>query len=181
AAAQTPATFRVAGEVAIERLPKRRLATATAVRIPTGGTLPPGADAVVPVEAASLQGDFVTVGTAAAGENVIPGGSDMRRGDVAVGAGTRLSARHLGVLATLGIALVCVYRRPVVAVLSSGDELLAIDAPANGARVRDSNRYVMAASLRAMGAAVRHYPTVGDDAGACEAALRSALRDCDAI
>lgn len=181
AAAQTPGTFAFSDDVLMERPPERRLQRGTAARIPTGGVLPPGADAVVPIEAATFNDDGVTVDAIAAGENVIAGGSDMRRGEGVIAAGTRLSGRHLGVLATLGAVPVNVYRRPIVGVFSTGDELIAVDAAPVEGGVRDSNRYSVAASLRAMGAAVRHYPTASDDDGACERVLRLALRECDAV
>jgi molybdenum cofactor synthesis domain-containing protein len=116
-----------------------------------------------------------------AGENVVARGADMHLGEPVLMRGRRIGAPQLGVLATLGITRVPVYRRPVVAVLSSGDELIDPSARPKPGEVRDSNRYAVAASLRAMGAAPRHYPKVGDEAGEFEQALATALAECDAL
>jgi len=90
-----------------------------------------------------------------------------------------LGAPELGALATLGVVAVPVYARPRIAVLSSGDEIVAPDRTPAPAQIRDSNRYAIAASLRAMGAEPVHGPTVSDEPGALEAALREALATCD--
>ena len=181
-AASAPAAFRLRGEIAMGHLWQGRLDPLEALAVPTGGTLPPGTDAVVPVEEAGVDGGLVRVGAAvAAGENVTPAGSDMHRGDRVAGAGRRLNGALLGVLATLGIVDVPVYRRPLVAVLSSGDELVAPSQRPRPGEIRDSNRYAVAASLRAMGACVRHYPTVSDGEGLLQEALREALAGCDAV
>ncbi|HTU81376.1 MAG TPA: molybdopterin molybdotransferase MoeA [Candidatus Acidoferrales bacterium] len=177
-----PATFEIAGEVRMGRAGADRVEAGKAMRVPTGGAVPEGADAVVPIEDAVVTGTAVTVRERIdTGENVIPAGADMRRGEPLLPAGLRLGARHLGLLATVGLASVNVYRRPVVAVISSGDELVAVDAPLRPGEVRDSNRYVVAASLEAMGAQARHYPTLVDEDEAFRAALTSALDECDAV
>jgi molybdenum cofactor synthesis domain-containing protein len=180
-AAETPGEFALETGVRMGETPGT-IARARATPIPTGGVLPAGADAVVPIEDAYVSGTTLRVGDRiAAGENVIPPGADMRRGETILRAGTRIAAPQAGVLATLGIVDVPVYRRPVVGVLSSGDELVAASARPAAGRVRDSNRYAIAASLRAMGAQPRHYPRITDEPGECESALAAALRDCDAV
>jgi molybdenum cofactor synthesis domain-containing protein len=177
---QTPGRFAILGEVTMGDVWSGRVDPGQAVRIPTGGVVPDGCDAVVPVEDAQLQGTSVLIPMpVAAAENVTPRASDMHAGDLVLEAGTRIGAAHLGVLATLDITDVTVFRRPLFAVLSSGDELIAPgDRPQPG-KIRDSNRYAIAGALRAMGAQVRHWPTVSDRPGALEAALREALAACD--
>jgi molybdopterin molybdotransferase len=105
----------------------------------------------------------------------------MRRGELLLRGGRRLGSPHLGVLATLGVTSVGVYRQPVVAVLSSGDEIVPPSQKPLPGQVRDSNRYAIAASLEAMGAIAVHYPTLRDEPDAFEAGLRAALDECDAV
>ncbi len=181
-AENTPGAFEVIGDVGMGAAPQAAVTPSTAMRIPTGGVLPRGADAVVPIEDARVNGSSVDVdGRIEAGDSVIERGADMRRGDRVLQAGRRIGAPQVGLLATLGIVEVPVYRRPVVAVLSSGDELVAPSAALEPGSVRDSNRYAIAASLRAMGAQPRHYPVVRDELDALIAALAGALAECDAV
>ena len=182
AAGSTPGDFAIAGDVAMGAAWKGTLLAGQAAAIPTGGVVPAGADAVVPIEDVRVDGDRLHVGiSVAAGENVNPRAGDMRRGERILEAGQRLAGPQIGVLATVGVVEVPVYRRPSIAMISSGDELVPPVALPRPGQIRDSNRYAVAASLRMMGVDVRHYPTVSDEAGALEAALRSALGDCDAI
>jgi molybdopterin molybdotransferase len=146
-------------------------------RIATGGILPSGADAVVPIEDALVEGENEAVSQ---GDCIVARGADVRRDDVVLEAGRRIGAPEIAVLAALGIVDVPVYRKPTVAVLSGGDELVtAAERPKLG-EVRDSNRYAIAALLDALGAAVKHYPIVRDRRGELEAMLSDALRECDA-
>jgi molybdenum cofactor synthesis domain-containing protein len=177
----TPGALRIAGEVRMGAAPAAA-APASAVRIPTGGILPDGADAVVPFEEVRIaSGRVIIEAKVNPGDNVAEQGGDMQRGETVLRARRRIRAPELGVLATLGVTAVPVYRRPVVAVLSSGDELVdPAVRPAPG-QIRDSNRYAIAASLRAMGARARHYPTLRDEADEFESALRVAIEECDAV
>jgi molybdenum cofactor synthesis domain-containing protein len=177
-----PGRVRIAGEVRMGSAWPQSLARGECVRIPTGGIVPDGADAVAPVEDTELNGAFVDVMTSLEpNENVNPRAGDMRAGDRVLEPGTIITAPHVGLLATLGAARVPVYRKPLVAVISSGDELVPPESTPALGEIRDSNRYAIAATLRAMGADVRHMPTVSDEAGALEHALRDALAVADAV
>ncbi|MBV8530772.1 MAG: molybdopterin molybdotransferase MoeA [Candidatus Eremiobacteraeota bacterium] len=178
----TPGEFAIIDDVHMGRAPRIHVTSRTASRIPTGGLLPDGADAVVPRENVSVDGDTLTVrAEVAAGESVAEAGADMRRGETVLRAPRRIRAAEIGVLATLGVTSVCVYRRPVVAVFSSGDELVDPAARPLPGEIRDSNRYAIAASLGAMGTIPRHYPTLRDEAPEFESALEAALAECDAL
>ncbi|MEO6912882.1 MAG: molybdopterin molybdotransferase MoeA [Candidatus Baltobacteraceae bacterium] len=180
--ADAPGSLKIGGEVAMGSVWDRRLERGSALKIATGGLLPAGSDAVVPVEDARVSGEMVVVSTAIpAGDCVNPIGSDMRSGEQMLGPGRRIGAAEVGLLATLGIVKVPVFRIPVFGLLSSGDELVPpADQPALG-QIRDSNRYAIAAGLRAMGAYARHFPTVSDEPGALEGMLREALETCDGV
>ncbi len=179
--ASTPGTLRIAGEIRIGRAPERAIARDEAMRIPTGGIVPEGADAVVPIERVEISGESVRIRERVeAGEAVVARGADMRAGEQILSAGRRIGAAELALLATLGVVDVPVFRRPVVAVLSSGDELVAPAQQPNIGEVRDANRYAIASSLRALGAQPRHYPIVPDRDGALEEMLSEAIAHCDA-
>lgn len=181
------AVRRVVGEVRMGHAPPGPLATGEAMRIPTGGVLPDGADAVVPVEdVEELQFDDVLVEIAlaepvAAGENLTPAGEDMRPGDVILRAGRRIGGPELAVLATLGIAQVPVYRRPRVAIISTGDELVDASAVPGRGQIRDSNRWALAGALTALGCEPVQRPAAPDTFEETRAALAGALECADAV
>jgi molybdopterin molybdotransferase len=158
-----------------------------AARIMTGAPVPPGVDAVVMVEDTTVRVDgdgreLVSVGRVPpAGANIRPAGDDLDTGDVAVPAGTSLRPAHLGLLATVGLGSVRVGRRPVVGVLSTGDELVPPGEPPGPGRIPDSNRLVLVALCAAAGADVVDLGLVGDDEAAVEAALRDGAARCDAV
>jgi molybdopterin molybdotransferase len=182
ASAETPGEFSIAGEVEMGSVSEASLTSRTAVRIPTGGILPDDADAVLPIEESRLRdGILVAAAPIASGVNVVEPGADMRAGERLLEPGRRLRAADCGLLATLGIVAPLVYRRPKIAVLSSGDELVNADCVPAPGEIRDSNRYAIAASLRAMGAEPAHFPTLRDEAEAFEAALAQAIAECDAV
>ncbi len=180
-AASTPGSLRIAGEISIEIVPSRALAVSEAMRIPTGGILPEGADAVVPVESADRDGDFIRVGVAvAAGDSVIARGADMRAGEIVLEPGRRIGSPELAVLATLGVADVRVYRQPIVGIVSCGNELVPVAERPLPGQVRDSNPYAITGSLIALGARPRRYPVVRDREGELGAMLARVLDECDA-
>ena len=180
-AERTPGSFAVVGQIAMGRAWGRNLIPGQAVRIPTGGVIPDGADAVVPVEDVRITGTHVAVeARLEAGANVNPKAGDMRAGSTLLPAGTRIGGPQMGVLATLGVTQVRVYPRPRIAVLSSGDELVPPGMQPAPGQVRDSNRYAIAGALHGMGAVPFHGATVSDVPGALERALRKALSEADA-
>jgi len=179
---ETPGRLQVSGEIRMGHAWSGVLGRGCAIRIPTGGVVPPDADAVVPIEDVRLEGDAIEVPQAVGtGEAVTPVGSDMRAGEPVLERGRRIGGAELGVLATLGVVAVPVYRKPVVAVLSSGDELVDASAAPGPGQIRDSNRWAVAGTLQALGAAVRHVPTAPDNPQRLEALLREAVATADAV
>lgn len=174
---------RVVGEVLMGQPPPRVVGAGEALRVPTGGAIPDGADAVVPQEDVEILGpDSIALRVeAVAGESITQPADDVREGETVLRAGRRLGGPELGVLATLGIATVPVFARPRIAILSTGDELIDPDRiPAIG-QVRDSNRYAIAASLLALGAQPVQIARSADTEEALRAALRVAIDACDAV
>src|SRR5713226_3935433 len=116
----------------------------TAVRITTGAPVPPGADAVVMIEVAEERDGQVHVyQLPQPGDGIRPIGQDIRRGEVVLRRGTPLGAPEIGLLATIGKASVMAHPRPRVGVISTGDELVDVDAPLSPGKIRDSNRYAL--------------------------------------
>ena len=152
----SPVQLRVIGDLPAGYVPEHDVAPGTAVRIMTGAPLPPGADAVVKVEdtAAAAEDDQerVRIFTAVEpGNYVRPAGEDVRRGSLVLERGIRLRPQDLGMLAALGRQQVAVARRPRVAILATGDELVAIDEPLAPGKIRNTNSYSNAAQVEQHG------------------------------
>ncbi|WP_188037665.1 gephyrin-like molybdotransferase Glp [Actinotalea sp. JY-7885] len=144
----------------------------TAARIMTGAPLPPGADAVVPVEQTDGATDVVAVhAPAAPGAHVRRAGEDVAAGELVLAAGTLLGPRQVAAAASVGCGEVAVHRRPVVAVLSTGSELVAPGARLARGQIPDSNSFLLAAAARAAGCDVVRVGAVPDEADALRAAL----------
>lgn len=149
-----PALLEVAGEVLMGESPAIRPQPGQAVRIATGGMLPHGADAVVMVEYChDLDDRTIEVSrTVSPLENVIQPDDDVRKGRAVLPAGIRLRPQDLGVLAGLGVTRVPVVRRPRIAILSTGDEVVPVDHHPMPGQVRDINSHTLAAFCRGLGA-----------------------------
>ena len=154
AAPASPMTLNVVADIPAGSTPTISLMPGQAARIMTGAHMPEGADSVIPVEdtdfndrsAGTAPPKTVTITRQVqVNENVRSRGMDVRTGDVILNAGIRLNAQSIGILAMLGFARVEVYKQPRAALLSSGDELLEIDAPLQPGKIRDSNSSMLAA------------------------------------
>jgi molybdopterin molybdotransferase len=175
-AADTPGRLPVAARIAAGRPAERPLAQGEAMGIATGGVVPEGADAVVPIERVEVLGDAVEFSEAAEpGGNVRPAGGDVSAGAVVVEAGTRLGAAQIGALAAAGVAEVECARRPRVAVLTTGTELRrAGDSLAPG-EIYESNGVMLQTLLGEAGAIVEALDPVADDEPAHRAAIEEGL------
>jgi len=178
-----PAILPLAGEISMGEGAARRLAPGTCMSIPTGGAVPPGADAVVMLEYTEDYGDG-TIGVskpAAPGSNIIFKGDDLRPGDTVLPAGRLLAPQDIGTLAAMGAAEVSVRRRPVVGILSTGDELVPVGTSPGAGQVRDVNSVMLQAMMENAGALVRRYGIVPDQEPLLLDALDRALQDCDVV
>jgi len=160
-----------------------RLGSGQCARIPTGGTLPPGADAVVMVEhTGELGAGAIEVRKSAApGENVMLPGEDMRQGEAALPAGRILRAQDVGLLAALGVTTVMVGKRPRVGILSTGDELVPASATPRPGQIRDVNSHAIACLTAEAGALPVAFGIIPDDLPRLTAALSAALEACDVV
>ncbi len=153
ASAESPVVLRMGGHVAAGHLAERPLARGEVFRILTGAPLPEGADAVIPQEDVQADGTTVRIPRPVpAGDYVRPRGEDLRPGDRLFEPGRLLSPGDIGVLATLGRSRVRVVRRPVVGVLSTGDEIVDLGGMVGPGQIPNSNTYSLMAQVRAAGA-----------------------------
>ena len=178
--ATSPVRLRVTDSIAAGGSPQRAVARGEAIRIMTGAPLPDGSDTVVRVEDTRQVGNDeveITVGTAT-GTSVRAAGEDVTAGSTVLAAGRRLRAAEIGVLAALGHATVNIIRRPRVAVLSTGDELVPLGSDLGPGMIHDANRYSLTAAVRAAGAEPLAQGIARDTADDLRAALvRAALAD----
>ena len=159
--AEKPATLQVVGDVAAGAVLDVTVEPGTAVRIMTGAPVPAGADAVVPVEDTNeswrdrerpLPEQIQVNRSVQAGDYIRHPGEDIEAGQAILARGHILRPQEVGVLASLGIGQIAVVRRPKVAILATGDELLEIDQPLQPGKIRNSNGYTQAAQIMALGA-----------------------------
>jgi molybdopterin molybdotransferase len=181
-AADAGKTLRVVGESAAGRPFAGKVAPGGAVRILTGGVLPDGADCVVMVEDVEETGDTVTVPAALqAGQNFHAPGADLRAGEKVLAAGEQLGAAELGLAAALGFPRLPVIRRPRVALMSTGDELVEVGGRPGPGQIVDSNRWALLAALRDAGAEVRGLGIGPDEPEALRRLVVDALREVDVL
>jgi molybdopterin molybdotransferase len=176
--------LRVAGESAAGRPYPDELPAHAACRILTGAVVPPGADTVVMVEDVEVDqgGDWVTVPEGfPAGRNFHPPGEDVRSGVLALPQGEALGPAELGLAASLNVPALRVHRRPRVALLSTGDELVQVgDTPGPG-QIVDSNRWALLGALREAGVDVELLPVAPDELDPLRELVETALARCDVL
>jgi len=179
-----PVDLRVIGAIAAGEAPTVPLEPGTAIRIMTGAPLPHGADAIVMVEETATSADDTTVtinSPVGEGAAVRRAGEDMQPDQTVFESGTMLQAGHLGVLATLGIEHIATHRRPVVGVISTGDELVEGPQELQPGQIRDSNRRTLLSMVSQTGCTAVDLGLISDDEDAVEAALRDGADRCDAV
>jgi molybdenum cofactor synthesis domain-containing protein len=177
-----PLHLRVLHEITAGQSTDVVLSNDTAMRIMTGGVVPPGANAIVMVEDTEETDSVVTIKTSpGAGDNIQGAGIDVQRGQVVLAAGRRIGPPEVGMLATVGQVRVKVYPRPRVAVLATGDEVVEPEQEPPVGYVRDSNRYAVMAAVTEAGCDVVWSGHANDEAGALKQAMQDALSVADVL
>jgi molybdopterin molybdotransferase len=184
ASTASPRSLRVVSDIPAGSHPTISLAPGEAARIMTGAPVPDSADAVIPVEDTNFDNrdagtpapDEVQIfKSAKPGTNVRQRGMDLHLGEIVLNKGRVLKPQDLGLLAMLGFANVVVYRKPRIALFSSGDELLSVEAPLEEGKIRDSNSYTLAALTEEAGAEVVRLGVAKDNPDAVKALLEKAI------
>ena len=177
-----PALLQCIGRVTMGTGRKLVIRDSECAYIPTGGIFPDGADAAVMVEYTEEAGDTILIRRpAATGENVLRHDEDFKQGETVLWPGRRLTPQDAGVLAACGCEMVTVAKKPVVGIISTGNELVPVTAVPGPGQVRDANASMLAAWLSEYGCIPRIYGIVKDERAAFEAVLSRALPECDVV
>jgi molybdenum cofactor synthesis domain-containing protein len=181
---ETPARLRIVGESAAGRGWHHQLEEGQAVRIMTGAPVPAGADSVQQVELTTELKDGTVVElleTVETGKSIVKRGSEITAGEVVLRAGTPINAAMMAVLAAFGYAQVEVFRKPRVAVLATGSELVPVDQKPGQDQIRDSNNYSISAYAELAGAITERMPVTGDDTSLLKKQIAEAAKRCEVI
>jgi molybdopterin molybdotransferase len=183
ASASLPAYIKVTGTVEMGKEAAHAVANGEGVRISTGGMLPPDCDSVVMVEyTEDLGNGMVEIQRSVSPwQNVIQIGDDIRKGDLVFSRGRRLRSHDLGALTGIGIASVAVFKRPLVALISTGDEIVDVNVNPAPGQVRNINQHSLAGLIEEWGGELRDYGVVPDHRTALESMMREALNSADLL
>lgn len=178
-----PAYLTVKGKIPMGTAPDFSLGPGEAARISTGGMLPDGADAVVMIEHTEALDDqtIEVYRSVAPGVHMVQAGEDLRAGETLLGVGRELRPQDVGLLAAMGRTRVTVRRRPVVAVISTGDEVVAVDRTPGPGQIRDINSHTLSGMVAAAGGVPLRTGIVADDGDALLAACKEGLGRADMV
>jgi molybdopterin molybdotransferase len=179
-----PAILDLVGEIMMGECPPCNIEkSAQCLYIPTGGMLPEGADSVVMVEYSSkLDENTILIDSPVAPfENVIQIGEDIKTGETIVKKGDRLRPYEIGVLSSLGIDQVFVYKKPVIGIISTGDEIVSADKKPDSGKVRDINTNLLWSSVMEAQAMPKSYGIIHDDFDLLKNTVDKALKECDIV
>jgi len=181
---EAPARLRIVGESAAGKGWHHELEAGQAVRIMTGAPVPAGADSVQQVELTTELKDGSVVELlepVEAGRSIVKRGSEITAGEIVLRAGTTINAAMMAVLAAFGYAQVEVFRKPRVAVLATGTELVPVDQKPGQDQIRDSNNYSITAYAELAGAVTERMPLTGDETSLLKQQISDAAKRCDLI
>jgi molybdopterin molybdotransferase len=179
---KVPTKLRVLGQIKAGGTFEGSVQAGQAVEIMTGAAVPAGADAVVMVEYSSAAGDLVEIQRAvAAGENVVPAGAEAKAGDVLLHPGARLEPAQIAMGAAVGKANIKVYRKPRVAVLSTGDELVDVSEIPAPHQIRNSNSYSLRAQVIQANGEPLQLPVAPDEEGKLTTLIHAGLETADLL
>ncbi|MCL6472409.1 MAG: molybdopterin molybdotransferase MoeA [Firmicutes bacterium] len=178
-----PALFKTVGRVSMGSLPDMIIAQGQAAEIPTGGFLPEGADAVVMVEYTNpvADGEIEVTRPVTKGDNVLDRAGDVALGEVVLKAGKRLRPQDIGILAALGMVKISVFKKPKVAIISTGDEIVPVMQTPSLGQIRDINSYAIRALVETVGAAPISCGIIRDEPKLLKGSLKNALDTADVV
>ena len=178
-----PAYLNLSEEIFMGEQPVFLLQTDSAGKIPTGGMLPDGADAVVMFEYVQPADEKMieVLKPVAPGENVIQAGEDIRKGEILIHSGRRLRPQDIGACAGIGITEIKVYKKPLVSVISTGDEIVKAESLPDGGKIRDINSYVLSGMISEAGCIPLRKGIFRDEYETIRTVIESSLEDSDII
>jgi len=175
-----PIALKLCGQVNVGETPKVQVQKGTAAQIVTGAPMPEGADSVVMIEYTVQKDQRILVHSSVSkGENVMRAGSDIREGETSLRRGTVLSSHEIGVLAALGLDRVDVFKRPRVAIISTGAEVVEPGKPLPSGKIYDINAHTLSAAVAECGGEPLNLGIVPDQTDRMKAALKKALSQAD--
>ncbi len=178
-----PVFLRIAGSVEMGKIHCDTLRSGEAVYVPTGGMIPEGADAVVMIEYIDCldEGTIAIYKPAAPGSGIMNVGDDYRQGDILFRKGHRMSVKDIGMLAACGLSRIPVYAKPVLSIISTGDEIVEIGASPLPGQIRDINGHAVRAFAEAAGAAVSEIRIFHDDFDVCRSYVADEIKKSDLV
>jgi molybdopterin molybdotransferase len=178
-----PAYLHITGTVSMGNKPDFSVGIGEAVRISTGGMLPTDADSVVMVEHTEEIDDtnIEVYRSVAPGQNMVEVGEDIKKGEVILRYGGKIRPQEAGMLAALGKQTVVVYKKPLIGIISTGDEVVAVDESPGMGQIRDVNTYTLSGLIQEIGATPIPFGIVRDDYEALLAKSTQALAQCDMV
>ncbi len=178
-----PAYLTIVGSVSMGLSPEFSIGAGEACRISTGGMLPQGADSVVMIEHTEVLDDTTieVYRSVAPGQHVIQAGEDIKKGEAVLFSGQRLRPQETGLLAAIGKSVVKVYKKPVVGIISTGDEVVSVEETPGPAQIRDINSYTLSSQVQQAGGIPVLYGIVGDDFEALYDKCAKALVQTDMV
>lgn len=175
-----PAMLNITGEVLMGENAEDSVNSGECIRISTGGMIPGGSDAVIPVENTEEDnGVCLVYKSVSPFENITKNGDDIKAGECIIKKGTVLSPSHIGLLASTGKAKISVKKQPLVGIISTGNEIVEINEKITPGKIREVNAHQLAALCKAYGCGVRLYGTVKDEYDAVYGAVKKAVSECD--
>ena len=177
-----PVLLRIVEEIPAGSVPTVVLTKGTAAKILTGAPIPSGADAVIMFEKTRFTKEAVEIfAPLKSGDNIVLAGEDVREGELLAKAGEVIDPGLAGTLAAQGVTRPAVYRVPRVAVISTGSEVLEAEEEPSAGKIRNSNRYMLDAAIRALGCEPVYLGTAGDSVEDICALIEGGLESCDAL
>ena len=182
ASKEHPVALRIVEEVPAGSVPTKAVTAGMAVKILTGAPVPEGADAIINYESTEFTHETVTLfAPVRRGANIVTAGEDVKAGQLLASEGMRIDAGLAGTLAGQGVAEPLVYRVPRVGIISTGNEVVEADAPAQPGKIRNTNRHALEAALMLAGMEPRYLGVGRDSAEEIAELYREGLRTCDAV
>lgn len=179
-----PSLFNIVGTVSIGEKPNFKIGSEECAYVPTGGEIPEGANSVIMIENTDIIGDseLLCNKSVAANENITMVGEDIKIGDVVLERGTKLTPFHIGVLASLGIENINIFKKPKVAIISTGDEIVPVSKKTlTGTEIRDINTHCLKAQLKEMGCDIISTNLVKDNYDSLKKSILDVIEKADFV